>query len=83
LGGLSGDGLGSLGESVMNRKEDIKSQQEETPRAIRVRLQGFLIEKEIGLGDAINRATYAIGIKPCGACERRSAALNQWMRFSR
>jgi len=49
----------------------------------RIRLPGFLIEEETGLGDAIKRVTYSMGIKPCGGCERRAAALNQWMRFSR
>jgi hypothetical protein len=49
----------------------------------RVRLPGFLIEEEMGLGDAIKRVTYAMGIKPCGGCEKRAAALNQWMQFSR
>ncbi len=48
----------------------------------RVRLPGFLIEEEIGLGDAINRITYRVGIKPCHGCERRAAALNRWLRFS-
>ena len=54
---------------------------EREPR--RVRLPGFLIEEEIGLGDVVKRATYAMGIKPCGACEKRAAELNRWMRFSR
>jgi hypothetical protein len=49
----------------------------------RVRLPGFLIGEEIGLGDAIKRVTYAMGIKPCGGCEKRSAALNRWMHFTR
>ncbi|BFG80260.1 hypothetical protein PTKU46_82940 [Paraburkholderia terrae] len=49
----------------------------------RVRLPGFLLEEEIGLGDAIKRVTYASGMKPCGGCERRAAALNRWIRFSR
>jgi hypothetical protein len=49
----------------------------------RVRLPGFLIEEEIGLGDAIKRVTDAMGIKPCGGCEKRAAALNQWMHFTR
>jgi hypothetical protein len=53
------------------------------PRPHRVRLPGFLIDEEIGLGDAFKRATYVIGIKPCGGCEKRAAALNQWMHFSR
>ena len=48
-----------------------------------VRLPGFLIEKEVGLGDVIKRVTYAMGIKSCGGCEKRAAALNRWMRFSR
>lgn len=49
----------------------------------RVRLPGFLIEKEIGLGDVIKRATYAMGIKPCGGCDSRATALNRWMTFTR
>jgi hypothetical protein len=49
----------------------------------RVRLPGFLIEEEIGLGDAIKRVTYAMGLKTCGECEKRAAALNRWMHFSR
>jgi len=49
----------------------------------RVRLPGFLIEEEIGLGDAIKRVTYAMGIRPCGGCEKRAAALNRWMHFMR
>jgi hypothetical protein len=48
----------------------------------RIRLPGFISEKEIGLGDIIKRATSAIGIKPCGGCERRAAALNQWVIFT-
>jgi hypothetical protein len=48
----------------------------------RVRLPGFLIEEEVGLGDLIKKTTYAMGGKPCGGCERRAAALNRWMSFS-
>lgn len=49
----------------------------------RVRLPGFVVEEEIGLGDALKRVTYAMGIKPCSGCERRAAKLNRWMVFSR
>ena len=49
----------------------------------RVRLPGFLVEEEVGLGDMIKRVTYAVGLKPCGGCEKRAAALNRWIRFSR
>jgi hypothetical protein len=51
--------------------------------AHRVRLPGFLIEEEIGLGDIIKRVTYAAGITPCAGCERRTGALNRWVTFSR
>jgi hypothetical protein len=53
------------------------------PKPHRVRLPGFLIEEEIGLGDVIKRTTYAIGIKPCSGCEKRAATLNQWLHFTR
>jgi hypothetical protein len=49
----------------------------------RVRLPGFVREEQIALGDAIKRITYAMGIRSCGGCERRAAALNRWMVFSR
>jgi len=49
----------------------------------RVRLPGFIKDEEIGLGDVLKRATYAVGIRPCGGCERRAAALNRWMVFTR
>jgi len=52
------------------------------PQPRRVRLPGFIRDEEIGLGDVIKRATYAIGIKPCGGCERRAAALNRRVVFN-
>ena len=30
-----------------------------------------------GLGDTIAKATKAVGIKPCGGCKKRQAALNK------
>jgi len=65
-----------------NKKRLAKTEGTER-RPHRVRLPGFLIEKEIGLGDAIKRVTYAVGIRPCGGCEKRAAALNRWMHFTR
>lgn len=49
----------------------------------RVRLPGFLIDEEIGLGDLIKKTTYAMGIKPCSGCEKRAAVLNRWMTITR
>jgi len=48
----------------------------------RVRLPGFITDKEIGLGDIVKQATSYIGIKPCGGCEKRSATLNRWVVFT-
>ena len=53
------------------------------PQTHHVRLPGFLGEEDIGLGDVIKRATYTVGIRPCGGCERRAAALNRWLIFTR
>jgi hypothetical protein len=68
----------------------MKTQQEENKRENkiehqlhRVRLPGFIKEEPIGLGDVIKRVTYAMGIKPCGGCDKRAAALNRWMTFTR
>ena len=49
----------------------------------RMRLPGFITEEEIGLGDAVKRTTSYLGIKPCGGCEQRAAALNRWLVFTR
>lgn len=52
------------------------------PQPYRVRLPGFITDEDIGLGDVIKRATHTLGIKPCGGCERRAAALNRWFLFT-
>jgi hypothetical protein len=46
-----------------------------------VRLPGFIVDDDIGLGDVIKRATAYFGIKPCGGCEERATALNRWIGF--
>ncbi len=48
----------------------------------RMRLPRFISDEDVGLGDAIKHVTYAVGIRPCGGCERRAAALNRWLVFS-
>jgi len=64
-----------------NEGNDSPDQSEHPPH--RVRLPGFITDEEIGLGDVIKRATSYFGIQPCGGCERRAAALNRWMVFTR
>jgi hypothetical protein len=53
------------------------------PRPHKMRLPGFINDQEVGLGDVVKRLGYRAGIKPCGGCERRAAALNRWMVFTR
>jgi hypothetical protein len=60
--------------------EDTRTETKRSPH--RVRLPGFVSDDAIGLGDALKRVTYSIGIKPCGGCERRAAALNRWVVFT-
>jgi hypothetical protein len=64
----------------MKTKKASKETREHRPH--RVRLPGFVTEKEVGLGDVIKRATNAIGIRPCAGCERRAAALNRRFVFT-
>jgi len=50
-------------------------------RAHRIRLPGFLIERDIGLGDVIKHVTSSFGFAPCAGCGRRAASLNNWIVF--
>ena len=51
--------------------------------AHRIRLPGFVRDEDVGLGDVIKRITRAAGLRPCGGCEARAAALNRWLVFGR
>ena len=80
-----GDSYGYAGISFdviseMKTKQATKETRERRP--YRVRLPGFVTEKEVGLGDVIKRATNAVGIRPCAGCERRAAAFNRWFVFT-
>jgi hypothetical protein len=65
----------------MKKDETDSAQGSDPPH--RIRLPGFVTDEDIGLGDAIKRVTYALGIRPCGGCERRAAALNRRFVFTR
>ena len=49
----------------------------------RLRLPRFITDEEIGLGEVVTRATSYLGMKSCGACARRAAALDRWLVFTR
>ena len=65
------------------QSENPTAKDEAQSKPYRVRLPGFVADEAIGLGDVGQRATYAMGIKPCRGCERRTAAMNRWMVFTR
>jgi hypothetical protein len=60
-------------------EEESKSERQ----AYRVRLPRFVRDEDIGLGEMMKRVTNKFGIRPCGGCERRAAALNRWLVFTR
>jgi hypothetical protein len=43
----------------------------------RVRLPGFVSDRDLGLGDAITRLTSSLGVPPCTGCKRRAVALDR------
>ena len=51
------------------RDTDDASDQKERP-AHHIRLPRFITDEDVG-------------IRPCGRCERRAAALNRWITFTR
>ena len=50
--------------------------------AYKVRLPGFLVDEQIGLGEVFKRVTSYVGMQPCGGCERRAASMNGWLVFT-
>ena len=67
----------------MSKEEAGENQTNKSERQpYQVRLPGFITDENIGLGDVIKRATSAVGIRPCGSCEQRVAALNRWLTFT-
>jgi len=75
-----------MSNEQMDQQEEGKhiSSNQGEKQPYRMRLPGFILDDDIGLGDAIKRVTYGFGIRPssdCG-CERRAALLNRWVVFS-
>ena len=50
-------------------------------RTFKIRLPGFIIKEEIGLGDAIKKIALGFGIRPCGSCVKRADSLNKKIYF--
>jgi hypothetical protein len=82
MGGIPSHGVNTCAKASAMKKEKREDLDKHERTRYRVHLPGFISDKEVGLGDVIKHATYAVGIKPCGGCARRAAALNRWMVFS-
>jgi hypothetical protein len=65
----------------MNEKDSSESMDQKERAPFRVRLPRFVAPRRIGLGTVLKRMTYAVGIKPCGGCKRRAAALDRRVIF--
>ena len=64
-------------------KPDEDSEERREIQPFQVRLPGFIVDHEVGLGDAIKGVTFALGVKACGGCEKRASELNRWIVFSK
>ncbi len=53
-----------------------------SPQPHVVRLPGWIVKEEVGLGDVIKRVTRAIGIPTCPGCQRRADTLNRWVKIT-
>ena len=40
--------------------------------------QMYQVGKSRGLGDSLAKLTKAVGVRPCGGCEKRRKVLNDW-----
>ncbi len=43
---------------------------------------GKTLRQPVGLGDVVKKATSAVGIRPCGGCNKRANALNRLVMFT-
>lgn len=50
-------------------------------RRIVVRLPGFMLKGEVGLGDVVSKAAQLAGAEPCDDCKRRGDAMNRRLIF--
>jgi hypothetical protein len=67
----------------MQEEKEARDPKDQAVPAHTVRLPGFLLEEEAGLGDLIKKVTYALGVPHCKGCEHRAATLNRWIRLTR
>lgn len=69
------------GGNITNSPIQAAEPKRDGPAKHNIRLPFFVDDEHIGLGEVVRKMTYAIGVKPCSGCERRSATLNRWMSF--
>jgi len=49
-------------------------------KALTLKVPG--LKKSVGAGDVVSAVTKKLGIKECGGCAKRKAALNEKFKFS-
>jgi hypothetical protein len=49
------------------------------PRPIRIPVPG--LRTGVGLGQAVKKVTTSLGVRPCGGCEKRAAAMDRRVMF--
>lgn len=72
-----------MAKNDQNDAHDMNAEEQTYRHKFQMRLPVFVSDphKDVGLGDVIKRATSLVGVKPCGGCKDRAAALNRRVRF--
>ena len=68
---------------ALNGQQPTDEQRKELQKLFRLKneLQIEKAKKSRGLGDTIKKVTNVLGIKQCGACKKRQAALNKMFPY--
>lgn len=53
------------------------------PARFYIPVPGMRPGQSVGLGSVLERITSAVGIRPCGGCKERAAAIDRVIGFSR
>ncbi len=81
--------LEEVQKTINEKIESLKGQQPTDEQRIEIQklfrlkneLQTEKAKKSRGLGDTIKKVTNVLGIKQCGACKKRQAALNKMFPY--
>ena len=66
------------GRILLVMQIDTEQQEERQPYQVRVPF----VTRQMGLGDLVAQATKAIGVRPCGGCQKRQEKLNRAVQLN-